>query len=63
MDLITFDVTDTPAIGPGDRITLLGGPACTPDDLAACADTIGYEMLTALGARYRREYHGPTGHG
>ena len=32
------------------------GPENTPDDLAARAGTIGYEILTALGNRYRREY-------
>ncbi len=56
MDLTTFDVTDVPGLRVGDRIALLGAPGCTPDDLAARADTIGYEMLTALGARYRRVY-------
>jgi alanine racemase len=59
MDLITFDVTDAPGIGPGSMITLIGpeGPAShTPDDVAARAGTIGYEILTGLGARYRREY-------
>lgn len=55
MDLITFDVTDAPAIAPGDMIELIG-PGNTPDDLAARAGTIGYEILTSLGARYRREY-------
>jgi len=32
------------------------GPNQSPDDLAAAADTIGYEVLTALGRRYRRIY-------
>ena len=30
------------------------------DDLAAQAGTIGYEILTSLGARYRRRYTGQT---
>jgi alanine racemase len=56
MDLIAFDVTDTPAaLAPGATIRLIG-PENTPDDLAARAGTIGYEILTALGNRYRREY-------
>jgi alanine racemase len=54
MDLLTFDVTDAPEVGPGTMIELVG-PGCTADDLAARAGTIGYEILTALGARYRRE--------
>ncbi|MBL6455360.1 alanine racemase [Belnapia sp. T6] len=57
MDLITFDVTDVPPPAPGDRIGLIG-PGLTPDDLATAAGTIGYEILTSLGARYRREYRG-----
>lgn len=56
MDLITLDVTDVPGLVPGDAVTLIGGAAPSPDDLAARADTIGYEILTSLGARYRRAY-------
>ena len=56
MDLTTFDVTDRPDIAVGDRITVLGGAGCTPDEAAALAGTIGYEMLTGLGSRYHRDY-------
>ena len=56
MDLITLDVTDAPGIAPGDFVQLIGGAAPTPDDLAARAGTIGYEVLTSLGNRYRRAY-------
>lgn len=56
MDLITLDVTDAPGIAPGDVLQLIGGAAPSPDDLAARADTIGYEILTSLGDRYRRNY-------
>ncbi len=55
MDLITLDVTDAPEARPGDRVELIG-PRQTPDALAALAGTIGYEILTSLGARYRRRY-------
>jgi alanine racemase len=55
MDLTTFDVTDLPGLRPGDALTLIG-PGCTPDELAERAGTIGYEILTSLGARYRRQY-------
>jgi alanine racemase len=59
MDLTTFDVTDAPGARPGAMVTLMGEePGITPDDLAARAGTIGYEFLTSLGARYRREYRG-----
>jgi alanine racemase len=59
MDLTTFDVTDLPGLRPGDALTLIGpggGAGCTPDELAERAGTIGYEILTSLGARYRRQY-------
>ena len=55
MDLTTFDVTDVPAIQPGAWLELLG-PHQTVDDAARSAGTIGYEILTALGRRYRRVY-------
>jgi alanine racemase len=56
MDLIAVDVTDVP-IAPrrGELVTLLG-KAISVDDLAARAGTIGYEVLTSLGRRYRRIY-------
>lgn len=56
MDLVTLDATDCPALRPGDRVTAIGGAGLTPDDLGARAGTIGYEILTGLGARYAREY-------
>ncbi len=54
MDLTAFDVTGVPA-ALGDMLTLMG-PDNPPDMLAEQAGTIGYEMLTALGSRYRRIY-------
>ena len=55
MDLMTLDVTDVPAAlaSPGAWVDLIG-PAHAVDELAAEAGTIGYEILTALGRRYRR---------
>ncbi|MFT6389578.1 MAG: alanine racemase [Cellvibrionaceae bacterium] len=53
MDSIIFDVTDV--VNAPDFIELLNGSQGV-DDLASYAGTIGYEMLTGLGARYRREY-------
>ncbi|MEI4485745.1 alanine racemase [Frigidibacter sp. MR17.14] len=55
MDLITVDVThlaDTPT-----HLDMLGEKQ-SADDLAAVAGTIGYEILTGLGPRYNRIYHG-----
>ncbi|CAA7623158.1 alanine racemase [Magnetospirillum sp. UT-4] len=59
MDLTTFDVSGlAPDVArPGAVIELLG-PDHTVDDLALEAGTIGYEVLTALGARYHRVYAG-----
>jgi alanine racemase len=58
MDLTTFDVTDIPDAAPGDHLTLIGGEGGTPDDIAARCGTIGYEILTSLGARYLRVHEG-----
>jgi len=57
MDLTTYDVTDLPRLRVGDFLELLG-PDNPPDALAADSDTIGYEILTSLGARYHRVWHG-----
>ncbi len=54
MDLTAFDITGIAARA-GDMITLIG-PDNPPDAVAERASTIGYEILTSLGARYRREY-------
>lgn len=55
MDLTTFDVTDHPAIQPGDWLELLG-PHRLVDDAARDAGAFSYEVLTALGPRYHRVY-------
>jgi alanine racemase len=56
MDLIVVDVTDADTqVSRGDLATLLGD-GIGVDDLATRAGTIGYEMLTSLGRRYRRIY-------
>ncbi|MDA0228718.1 MAG: alanine racemase [Proteobacteria bacterium] len=57
MDMITLDVTDIPRehAQPGALVNLIGGPHSI-DAFAAEAGTIGYEVLTSLGRRYRRRY-------
>jgi alanine racemase len=55
MDLMTVDVTDLPDIP--KSLTLIG-PQQSVDDLARTAGTIGYELLTQLGARYTRRTYG-----
>lgn len=57
MDLITVDVTEVANVAVGDEIELIG-PHYGVDDLADAAGTIGYEILTALGARYARVHLG-----
>ena len=57
MDLIIADVTELPedAVRPGARAELFGA-AVELDDFASLSGTIGYQVLTSLGARYRRSY-------
>jgi alanine racemase len=59
MDLIIVDVTELPAdsVRRGDPATLIGGDL-TVDQVGRRAGTIGYEILTGLGARYARTYRG-----
>lgn len=58
MDLSTLDVSTAPAgsIRPGMRATLIGDDL-TLDVIARTAEMVGYEVLTRLGPRLRREYH------
>ncbi|MEQ9811612.1 MAG: alanine racemase [Azospirillaceae bacterium] len=57
MDLLTVDVTDLPEplCRPGGWARVIG-PDRGVDQVAADAGTIGYEILTDLGARYQRRY-------
>lgn len=58
MDLTTVDLSDIPQDQrpkPGDYLEVLGEHQ-TIDALAKDADTIGYEIMTALGNRYERLY-------
>lgn len=57
MDLTSFDVSAVPDAQVGDMVSLLDADH-TIDDLADQAGTIGYEILTSLGQRYRRIYRG-----
>ncbi|WP_342076051.1 alanine racemase [Yoonia sp. SS1-5] len=55
MDLLTVDITDladTP-----EKLTLIGQQQSI-DDLANVGKTIGYEVLTQLGARYHKRTYG-----
>lgn len=57
MDLLIVDVTGLPqgAVHRGDLAELVG-PHVTLEEVARRAGTIGYEVLTSLGARYKRHY-------
>ena len=57
MDMITVDVTDIAReqVQRGTHVELLG-PNISVDDVARWADTIPYEVLTALGSRFARVY-------
>jgi alanine racemase len=59
MDLITIDASSVPQLKPGDFVELMG-PTLTADHVADIAGTIGYEVLTRLGARFHPRYvNGP----
>jgi alanine racemase len=56
MDLTIVDVTDVPETALKGATAVLLGDGITIDDLGLRAATIGYEILTRLGARYHRVY-------
>ena len=57
MDMITVDVTDLPRVSIGDPVTLWG-EELTANEIADCADTIGYEIVTRMLGRVPRKYIG-----
>src|SRR4051812_34130812 len=59
IDLLSVDVSGVPegAGRRGDRAVLIGDDL-TVDEVGERAGTIGYEILTSLGRRYARAYHG-----
>jgi alanine racemase len=59
MDSIILDISALPAgrLKEGDLVELVGSSQ-TVDDAAGHAGTIGYEILTSLGARFHRRYIG-----
>ncbi|MFZ4540219.1 MAG: alanine racemase [Rickettsiales bacterium] len=59
MDMLCFDVSNVPEslLHEGATITLLGDkPDIRVDEVAASAETIGYEVLTRIGPRVKRVY-------
>lgn len=57
MDMVIFNISDIPEneVNIGDHIELLG-ESQRVDELAERANTIGYEIMTSLGDRYKRIY-------
>ena len=55
MDMLAIDVTDLPEARIGDAVELWGAQLPV-DEVAKAAGTIGYELLTKVTARVRREY-------
>lgn len=58
MDMLMADVTDIPGVTLEDEVVLMGrqgGEVITPDELAAQAETIPYEIMLGFSARVRRE--------
>jgi alanine racemase len=55
MDMLTVDLSDTPQAGIGTEVTLwgrsAGGQLLGIDEVAATAQTVGYELMCALAAR------------
>ena len=62
MDMLTVDVTDIDAVGPGDEVVFLGSQGREPQqtidarEMANWIDTIPYEILCRLGSRVERKY-------
>ncbi len=61
MDLTAFDVSDVPdnELEQSEWIELFGN-RISIDDAARNCGTIGYELLTSLGSRYKRNYLGTS---
>ena len=61
MDQCMADVTHIADVQPGDEVVLLGkqGEACIPaEELAKRDRTIHYEIMTGIGMRVERRFHG-----
>lgn len=57
MDMITVDLTGRDDVSVGDPVELWG-PNVLVNEVAACADTIGYDLLAGMPARLPRIYLG-----
>ena len=55
MDMLAVDLTGAPDAKEGDSVELWGHTVGV-DEVAACAGTISYELLTGITARVPRQY-------
>lgn len=55
MDMLAVDLSNVPDAREGDLVELWGETVAV-DEVARCAGTIGYELLTGITARVPREY-------
>lgn len=55
MDMITVDVTDLSVVAVGDAV-ILWGKGLSVNEVASCAGTISYELLTRMPRRVPRVY-------
>ncbi|MBW7472839.1 alanine racemase [Marinobacter sp. M216] len=55
MDMLAVDLSNAPDAREGDPVELWG-PTVGVDEVATCAGTISYELLTGITARVPREY-------
>lgn len=55
MDMLAVDLTNTPNATPGDMVELWGRTVGV-DEVATCAGTISYELLTGITNRVPRKY-------
>lgn len=59
MDQMMLDVTDVPGVSLGDEVVLMGeqgGERITPDEVAAWAGTIPWEIMLSFNQRVTRQY-------
>ena len=59
MDQFMVDVTHIPGVQPGDIVTIFGTDGevtITADEVAAKAQTIGYELVCGIAPRVPRVY-------
>ena len=59
MDQMMVDVTDVPGASMGEEVVLMGeqgGERITPDELAAWAGTIPWEIMLSFNQRVTRKF-------